>query len=94
MSNTRFTVDYSSSVYADPTNIAGVNRFSWRTELILAKNQTSIKDKTILDLACNTGRMAFPCLELGAKSVTGIEARAELIERGEALMSQRLMETR
>ena len=88
MSSTTFTVDYSSSVYANRADPAGVNRFSWRTELILAKNQKSIKDKKILDLACNTGRMAFPCLELGAKSVTGVEARPELIERGKELISQ------
>jgi SAM-dependent methyltransferase len=83
-----FVVDYSSSVYADKTNPSGVNRFSWRTELILANNREAIKDKKILDLACNTGRMGFPCLELGAKSVTGVEARTELIEAGKELISK------
>ncbi len=83
-----FTVDYASSVFADKTNKAGTNRFSWRSQIIFSENKHVIEDKNILDLACNTGRMAFPCLELGAKSVTGVEARPELIEAGQRLMAK------
>lgn len=59
------------------------NRFNWRTETLFVQNKSSIEGKTILDLACNNGRMSYPCLALGAKKVIGIEARPELIVQGQ-----------
>ncbi|MBE9039556.1 class I SAM-dependent methyltransferase [Oscillatoriales cyanobacterium LEGE 11467] len=77
-----FMFDYSKLPYGEGGRYSDHNRFNWRCENLLTRHQEIIKDKVVLDLACNTGRLSYPCLVLGAKKVIGIEARQELIERG------------
>lgn len=79
------TIDYSKVPYAAATNEGGVNRFSRRVEHIYARHADRLRGKRVLDLACNTGRLAYPILMLGATSVVGVEARRELIDKGEAI---------
>ncbi|MGL5082538.1 MAG: class I SAM-dependent methyltransferase [Microcoleaceae cyanobacterium] len=74
--------DYANLPYGSGGNEPGRNRFNWRYEMLFTRNQQLIKDKVILDLACNNGRLSYPCLALGAKKVIGVEARQELIEMG------------
>lgn len=76
------SLDYSQVPHSKLTNQEGINRFGRRVEHIFARNVSRLKGKKVLDLACNTGRLAYPLLMLGAQSVTGVEARAELIETG------------
>ncbi len=76
------TFDYSKLPYGQTGQASDCNRFNWRCENLLTRHQEFIKDKVVLDLACNTGRLSYPCLALGAKKVIGVEARPELIEQG------------
>lgn len=78
--NTLF--NYAELPYGIGGQKKGQNRFNWRCETLLVKNKSLIEGKTILDLACNNGRISYPCLALGAKKVIGVEARLELIEQG------------
>lgn len=79
--NTLF--NYAKLPYGAGGNKEEQNRFNWRTETLFVQNKSSIEGKTILDLACNNGRMSYPCLSLGAKKVIGVEARPELIVQGQ-----------
>ncbi len=81
-------IRYADVPHAEDTNPAGVNRFERRVDNIFSRNADRITGRRVLDLACNTGRLSFPLLMLGAKSVTGVEARQELIERGEAIFDK------
>lgn len=75
--------DYTKLPYGRGGAKSDHNRFNWRCELLLTRNVDAIKDKVVLDLACNNGRLSYPCLELGAKKVIGVEARRELIDQAE-----------
>jgi 2-polyprenyl-3-methyl-5-hydroxy-6-metoxy-1,4-benzoquinol methylase len=79
--NTLF--NYAKLPYGIDGNEEGQNRFNWRSEILFVHNKSLIEDKTVLDLACNNGRMAYPCLALGAKKIIGVEARQELITEGQ-----------
>lgn len=81
LKNTLF--NYAELPYGIGGKNKGQNRFNWRSEILLVQNKSLIEGKTILDLACNNGRMSYPCLALGAKKVIGIEARQELIKQGQ-----------
>lgn len=81
-------IEYADVPHSEDTNPAGVNRFERRVENIFSKNADRIVGRRVLDLACNTGRLSYPLLMLGAKSVTGVEARQELIDRGEAIFAR------
>lgn len=70
-----------------PTSFADINRLNWRCQLLLTQHQEAIKGKKVLDLASNNGKFSYACLELGAKSVTGVEGRQQVVERAEHLMS-------
>src|SRR4051812_810951 len=61
------------------------NRFDRRWEMVFLRNRHAIQNRIVLDLACNTGRMSYPCILLGAKKIVGVEARKELIEKGRAV---------
>lgn len=74
--------DYASLPYGGGGQHRDHNRFNWRCELLLTRNRPMIEGKRVLDLACNTGRLSYPCLALGAASVTGVEARQDLIDAG------------
>jgi len=74
--------DYARLPYGAGGQHADHNRFNWRCETLLTRNRHLLEGKVVLDLACNTGRLSYPCLALGAKKVVGVEARAELIAAG------------
>lgn len=81
-------IRYGDVPHAEDTNPAGVNRFERRVENIFSRNADRIAGRSVLDLACNTGRLSWPLLMLGAKSVTGVEARQELIDRGREIFGK------
>lgn len=80
MTGCRF--DYAKLPYGRSGQHLDHNRFNWRCELLLTRNSALIRDKVVLDLACNNGRLSYPCLEIGAKKVVGVEARQETIDTG------------
>lgn len=82
-----FVVDYANLRYGEKGGQSDFNRMNWRSELLLTRNQHAIKDKRVLDIACNNGRLSYPCLVLGAKQVTGIEVRQELIDKGKEYLA-------
>lgn len=77
-----FQIRYKDVPHAAETDEKGVNRFERRVENIFSRNVERLKGRKVLDLACNTGRLSYPILMLGAESVVGVEARPELIDRG------------
>lgn len=56
------------------------DRLNGRYEAIIARNQEQLAGKNILDIASHDGRWSFAALSAGAAHVTGIEARADLID--------------
>lgn len=56
--------------------------------MLFNRNKHAIAGKRVLDLACNTGRMSYPCLTLGAEKVIGVEYRQELIDRGKTIFER------
>jgi hypothetical protein len=55
-------------------------RLNLRYEAIFAENRDIFAGASVLDLASHDGRWSLAALETGARSVTGIEARPELVE--------------
>ena len=80
-------IRYASVPHAENTDAGGVNRFERRVENIFSRNADRIAGKRVLDLACNTGRLSYPLLMLGASEVMGVEARRELIDKGRSLFA-------
>ena len=87
MTQDKHFIDFTSAPadrYIGENDTVGLNRVSWRVELILSRNRTLIEGKRVLDLACHDGHMSYSCLALGAQSVTGVEAREDQIKEGKA----------
>ena len=80
-------IRYASIPHAENTDAGEVNRFERRVENMFSRHADRIAGKRVLDLACNTGRLSYPLLMLGAAQVTGVEARHELIEKGRSLFA-------
>ena len=59
-------------------------RLNLRYEAIFTENADLFEGARVLDIACHDGRMSMAALACGAKSVVGIEARPELVERANA----------
>jgi SAM-dependent methyltransferase len=77
-----FAVRYEHTPFLQTSKTgAYANRLNWRCEIILTRNQQAVKQKRILDLASHDGRFSYACLKLGARHVTGIEARPGLVEK-------------
>jgi 16S rRNA G966 N2-methylase RsmD len=76
-----FLVDFKDTPFLK-TSITGakMERLNWRCEVLLTRNIDAIKNKKVLDLASHDGRFSYACLKLGAKHVTGIEAREHLVK--------------
>ena len=55
-------------------------RLNLRYEAIFAENQDIFQGASVLDLASHDGRWSLAALATGARSVTGIEARPELVK--------------
>lgn len=52
-----------------------------RVENLVIDNSRAINNKKILDLGCHFGTFAYACIESDAKSVTGIDSEAALVEK-------------
>jgi hypothetical protein len=66
-------------------NSAGLNRMNARHRVFMEPFKKDFEGSSVLDLASHDGRWSWAALRLGAKHVTGIEARKELIEKGRHL---------
>lgn len=66
---------YSTSVVN-----ATPERLNERYRALIGSNEHLIRGKTILDLASHDGRWSFAALKTGARHVTGIEGRSNLVE--------------
>ncbi|MGK7962604.1 class I SAM-dependent methyltransferase [Crocosphaera sp.] len=86
--------NYAELPYGQGGSHPDHNRFNWRCETLLTRNRNLIEDKVVLDLACNTGRLSYPCLRLGAKKVIGVEARQELIDQGKEYLTDQDLKDR
>jgi hypothetical protein len=56
-------------------------RLHLRYEAIFAENRDIFEGARVLDIASHDGRWSLAALECGAKSVVGIEARADLVQK-------------
>lgn len=76
-----FIVDFTDTSYLKTGQTGAYpNRINWRCEMMLTRNQRAIKNKRVLDIASHDGRFSYACLKLGAKHVTGIEGRPDLVD--------------
>jgi hypothetical protein len=67
----------TSSVASTP------GRLNLRHQVIFDDNRDIFESARVLDIASHDGRWTLAALEAGAKHVTGIEARADLVEHSE-----------
>jgi SAM-dependent methyltransferase len=81
MPRTNFTIDYGDTPFlrTSQTNPNPV-RLNWRCEMLLTRNRAILENARVLDLASHDGRFSYACLQLGARSITGIEGRPHLVE--------------
>jgi SAM-dependent methyltransferase len=61
--------------------VASRSRLNARWRAIIGWNTAILAGRRVLDLGCHDGRWSFAALEAGARHVTGIEARAHLVEK-------------
>lgn len=71
---------------------AGLNRMNARHHMFMAPFADEFQGKTVLDIASHDGRWSWAALNLGARHVTGIEARGTLIEKGRHLFEGKYRE--
>lgn len=69
--NSRFLQSSSTGNWA--------NRLNWRHEVLLQRNRALFENRSVLDIAAHDGRFSWAALRLGARHVTGIEGRPELV---------------
>lgn len=72
--------DSYPAFYKTSTTGSVPNRLNARYEALINQNKELIKGSRILDLASHDGRWSLAAIKNGAKSVTGIEARKELVK--------------
>lgn len=58
---------------------ASPNRLNERYRALIGANEQLIRDRAIIDLASHDGRWSFAALKAGARHVTGIEGRSNLV---------------
>jgi Methyltransferase domain len=63
-------------------------RLNLRYEAIIGENRDIFAGAKVLDLASHDGRWSLAALAAGARSVTGIEARPELVKRATKNLSE------
>jgi Methyltransferase domain len=66
--------------YLTSSTLATTARLNLRYEAIFAENRDIFEGALVLDLASHDGRWSLAALASGARSVTGIEARPELVQ--------------
>jgi hypothetical protein len=69
-------------------NEAGLNRLNARFKVFMEPFKKEFEGHNVLDLASHDGRWSYAALMLGAAHVTGIEARPELIKKGEHIFQK------
>lgn len=72
-------IDVYIPVYAGGELIWDGNRRKHENQHIRL-NHIDVKDKTVLDFGCNTGYIDFRLVEKGAKHITAIDSKPELIK--------------
>jgi hypothetical protein len=60
------------------------DRLNLRYDAIFAENRAIFEGARVLDIASHDGRWSLAALETGAKSVVGIEGKADLVEHANA----------
>jgi SAM-dependent methyltransferase len=90
-----FTIDFENTAFVSEelSKFSDINRANWRCEFILSRNKHEIEGKRILDLTSNNGKFSYACAKLGAKSVTGVEVRENLIEQSTANTAEEFGDT-
>jgi hypothetical protein len=66
--------------YLTSSTAAAIARLNLRYEAIFGENRDIFEGAQVLDLASHDGRWSLAALATGARSVTGIEARPELVK--------------
>jgi hypothetical protein len=61
--------------------VASPNRLNRRHQAIIAWNADFLRNQRVLDMASHDGRWSFAALKIGARHVTGIEARPHLVKK-------------
>lgn len=79
-----FFRDYRRFYATGEAGITSKPRLNLRYEAIFAENKDLFEGARVLDIASHDGRMSLAALACGAKSVVGIEARPELVDRAVA----------
>jgi 2-polyprenyl-3-methyl-5-hydroxy-6-metoxy-1,4-benzoquinol methylase len=96
MESKEFLINYENvnliTAGTRPRTFSDINRLNWRAQALLVQNKAAIKGKRVLDLACNNGKFSYGCLELGVKHVTGVEGRAQIVERAKEFMRSKASE--
>jgi SAM-dependent methyltransferase len=72
-------IDVYIPVYANGELIRDGNKRKHKNQHIRL-DHIDVKDKTVLDFGCNTGYIAFRLIEKGAKHITAIDLKPELIK--------------
>jgi hypothetical protein len=75
-------------------NTAGLNRMNARFQVFLEPYREALSGSSVLDLASHDGRWSWAALQLGARCVTGVEARADLIAKGIHLFDNSALKSR
>jgi len=70
--------------YLTSSTAATTARLNLRYEAIFGENRDIVAGASVLDLASHDGRWSLAALATGARSVTGIEARPELVKAATA----------
>ncbi len=66
--------------YVTSSTAATTGRLNLRYEAIIAENRDIFDGASVLDIGSHDGRWSLAALAAGARSVTGIEARPELVQ--------------
>lgn len=80
--------DEYSRFYSTSRTSPTPHRLNARHAAIIEANVDKLVGKRVLDIASHDGRWSFAALKAGAAHVTGIEARAELIDNAKVTLTQ------
>jgi 2-polyprenyl-3-methyl-5-hydroxy-6-metoxy-1,4-benzoquinol methylase len=75
-----FFFDQFPRFYRTSSTAPETTRLNLRYEAIFGENRDIFEGASVLDLASHDGRWSLAALAAGARSVTGIEARPELVK--------------
>lgn len=84
-----YSLDFNSPFVSKDAKQWEIDRKNKAIKSILVNNAAEIKGKKVLDLACNTGCLSYVCCDLGAKQVTGVEVRGELVAAAREIFKEK-----